>query len=402
MLIRELTLDDHEASARLGGEAFGRPAGAPPPPRPDVLPAGRHVVGAFEDAGEGQELLGRVAAHEYESWWHGQRIATCGIAGVVVAAEHRGRGLLRPLFEAALEGAAGRGEPLSTLFPTATGIYRSLGYEVVTSLDVVELPTSDLAGVRPLDGTRTRRARVEDVPAMRAVYDAWAAAQHGPLSRTGPRFADTDEELLGEFTAVSLAVDAEDRVVGYAAWQRGEGYDLATSVLEVDDLVATTLDGYRALWQLVASHSSVVGRVRVTTSGHDLARLPLPGSGWRPVQRHPYMLRVDDPAGALTAARLSIPGLAPTVLGFAVAGDRLGRADGSYRLEVGAGPGGCERVDRPDDVPVFTPQGLALAFAGAQSCANLRMAGHLTGPDEQDRLWDALLGARPLHVRDYF
>ena len=117
------------------------------------------------------------------------------------------------------------------------------------------------------------------------------------------------------------------------------------------------------------------------------------------------MLRVDDPAGALTAARLALPGLASTVLGFTVAGDRLGRADGTYRLEVGPEPGECTRVDRPDrlpDVPVFTVQGLALAFAGAQSCANLRMAGHLSGPDGQDRLWDALLGARPLHVRDYF
>ena len=363
-----------------------------------MLPAGRHVVGAFE----GEELLGRLAAHVYESWFHGQRIATCGIAGVAVVAEHRGRGLLQPLFAHALEAAGARGESVSTLYPTATGIYRSLGYEVVTSLDIVELATADLVGVRPLLGTRTRRARVEDVPAIREVYDAWAAAQNGPLTRTGPRFAATDEELLGEFTAVSLAIDADDRVVGYAAWQRGEGYDPATSVLEVDDMVATTSDGYRALWQLLGSHSSVIGRVQVTTSGHDLARLCLPTSAWKLFQRNPYMLRVDDPAGALTAARLSLPGLAPTVLELAVAGDRLGRADGTYRLEVGSEPGECTRVERLTDVPTFTAQGLALAFAGAQSCANLRMAGHLTGPDEHDRIWDALLGARPLHVRDYF
>ena len=65
------------------------------------------------------------------------------------------------------------------------------------------------------------------------------------------------------------------------------------------DLLALTADGYRALWSMLASHSSVVGRVRLSTSGHDPARLVLPSSAWTVVERHPYMLRVDDPATAL-------------------------------------------------------------------------------------------------------
>ena len=52
---------------------------------------------------------------------------------------------------------------------------------------------------------------------------------------------------------------------------------------------------------------------------------------------------------------------------------------------------------------VFTPQGLALLFAGAQSCANLRAAGHLSGGDvDQDLDWDALFGGRQQHIRDYY
>jgi hypothetical protein len=52
--------------------------------------------------------------------------------------------------------------------------------------------------------------------------------------------------------------------------------------------------------------------------------------------------------------------------------------------------------------PTFTPNGLALAYAGVQSCANLRFAGLLTGPDTDDARWDALLGGHPFHIRDYF
>lgn len=402
MEIRALTLEDHEASVRLSTEAFGSAPGWTPPPRPDTLPTDRHVVVAVDAAAGGEELLARVAAHEYRSWWHGQRVPTCGIAGVAVAAEHRGSGLLAPLLARALEDGAARGESLSTLYPTATGIYRSLGYEVVSSYDTVEVTMADLARVRPPTGTRTRRARLEDVPAVRAVYDAWSAAQNGPLTRTGPRFTTTDRELLEAFTALTVAVDDSDRVVGFASWDRGSGYGASAAGIEVHDLLALTADGYRALWSMLASHSSVVGRVRLSTSGHDPARLVLPSSAWTVVERHPYMLRVDDPATALTAARPALPGLARTEVGFAVAGDRLGRSDGHYRLTVGAEPGGCERVEPAGGVPVLSPQGLALLYAGVQSCANLRLLGHLHGPVEHDRLLDALLGSRPAHVRDYF
>ncbi|MCU1538217.1 MAG: hypothetical protein JWP82_2568, partial [Humibacillus sp.] len=168
MEIRQLTLDDHVSSYRLGAEAFG----SPPyplvvPEAPTTPPVGREVWGVLD----GESLMARVATHAYESWWHGARVATCGVAGVTVAAERRGEGLLLPLFRAALGAAAERGETLSTLYPTANGIYRSLGYELVSSYDTVEVPTADLAAVRKPVGTHTRRAGPGDVPAIRAVYD---------------------------------------------------------------------------------------------------------------------------------------------------------------------------------------------------------------------------------------
>jgi hypothetical protein len=39
---------------------------------------------------------------------------------------------------------------------------------------------------------------------------------------------------------------------------------------------------------------------------------------------------------------------------------------------------------------------------GVQSCANLRFGGLLSGPDADDGRWDALLGGRPFHIRNYF
>ena len=114
---------------------------------------------------DGDRLAARVAAHSYE-FRRGTAgaVPTCGIASVAVAPERRGEGLLLPVFEAMLGAAAERGEVLSTLFPTANGIYRPLGYELVTSYDTVEVPTAELArgppaGRDPHAPGRRRRTR---------------------------------------------------------------------------------------------------------------------------------------------------------------------------------------------------------------------------------------------------
>lgn len=441
MEIRELTPDDWEGEAALAEEAFGAaPAGSPPRTRPAEPPPGRHGWGAVD----GGRLVAKVVALEQASWWGGVELATCGIAGVAVAAEHRAGGLLAAVMAPLLAQAAERGEVLSTLYPTAPGIYRSLGWELVAALDRVTLPTASLSRVRPPVGVTTRRAEVGDVRAVQELYAAWAAAQNGPLTRTGPRFDRPDAEIHADRGATTLAVDTAGRVVGYASWSRHGGYG-PDGVLEVHDLLAVSADGYRALWQVLASSASVAPTLALRTSGADPARLLLPGVTWSPdpAAHHPYMLRVHDVAGALTARRLALPdGVGPrggagvasgagigsgggvgagvgggggtagpgVAIDLAVAGDRLG-ADGRYRLTLSDGPGRCERlaaggvaVGAPGgvDVPTLTPQGLALLFAGAQTCANLRMLDHLTGPGHHDALLDLLLAGRPLHVRDYF
>lgn len=394
MEIRKLDVADLPLLRDLSDEAWGMPSSGPPPAPRTEIPGGQHFWGAFD----GGRLVANALALEFSSWFGGATVPTCGIASVAVAAEHRGGGLLTRLFEPMLAEAAARGEVLSTLYPTANGIYRPLGYELVTSYDVVRIPTAELGRVRPPTSTTTRRATAADVPALKAVYDTWAAAQNGPLTRAGLRFPATDEELVGEFTGITLAVDADDRVVGFASWDRRGGYGL-DGVLRVWDLLALTADAYRALWGVAASFVTVAPTVSLRTSGADPARLVVPTATWAndATQQHAYSLRVSDVAGAFTAIAPGVPGLTGEVP-FSVVGDAFGVTDGHYLLTLGEG---TERVTSGGG-PTYTTQGVALAFAGAQSSANLRLLGHLTGPDTHDRVLDAALGGRQLHIRDYF
>jgi predicted acetyltransferase len=393
---RRLTREDFDQSMALSREAFGNlPPGATPPSAEDFPRPGFHAFGTFDD----DQLVARVVTREYHSWFGGSEVPTGGIAGVAVAAERRGEKLLDDLFRVALDdGLRERAEVVSTLFATAPGIYRKFGYELFASYDEVEVPTSALAGVRAAERVRTRRATSADFDGVREVYDAWAAAQNGPLTRRGPSFPTDADGFITAFTGVTLAVDDADEVIGFASWERGRGYG-DSSTLEVADLLALSADGYRALWRVLGSFGSVVGRVKVYTSGDDVARLSLPSAHWNVVARSPYMLRVHDVPGAFAARDWPVDG----ELSFTVAGDQVGTTNGSWHLVVEQGKASCTPTADAADAPLLTPAGLALAWAGAQTCANLRMAGHLGGGTAKtEAALDRVLVPRPIHIRDYF
>ena len=391
---RPLTRDDFDQSMGLIREAFGDlPPGTTPqspddPPRP-----GYHAYGTFDD----DHLVARLATRGYHSWFGGSAVPSGGIAGVVVTAERRGEKLLDELFRVALDdGLRERGEAVSTMFCTAPGIYRKFGYEVISSYDTVEVPAAALARIGAPAGVRTRRATPADFDAVCRVYDTWAAAQNGPLTRRGPAFPADAKAFIDAFTGVTLAVDDAGDVVGFASWHRGqETGDSAT--LEVVDLLALRGDAYGALWHVLGSFGSVVGQVRLCTSGHDVARLSLPSAHWKAVEREPYMLRVHDVPGAFAGRDWPVDG----DVAFSVAGDHLGTTNGTWRLVIDRGKATCAPAAAARG-PVLTPGGLALAWAGAQTCANLRMAGHLSGGMENDEALDRVLAPRPIHIRDSF
>jgi predicted acetyltransferase len=392
--IRRLGPGDAEASRQLGFEAFGMPTTAPTEAA-NLDQPGRNHWGCFD----GDLLVAKLADRAYHSWFGGAEVATSGIAGVTVALEHRGRGVLTPLMAAAMESARERGAAISTLFPSAPRVYRRFSYELVSDYMTVRVPTQLLMTVAPPETeVRLRRATQQDVAEIDRIYTTWAAAQNGPLTRSGVSFPTAAEEYVADFDGVTLAVDAEDRVVGFASWDRGRGYR-ADANLEVSDLLALHPDAYRALLRGLGSFASVTGHTKIDTSGADVAQLFLPVLRWETVASDPYMLCVLDVIPALEA-RAYPPDLS-TDLTFGVAAHVLTDVNGGYRLRVSDGRAECVRADPAG--PVLAARGLALLYAGVQSAANLRFAGLLWGgTPADDAILDALFGGRQFHIRDYF
>ena len=391
--VRRLGPEDAAASQRLGWEAFGVPAGAPEPP--ETSQPGWRGWGV-EDGGR---LVAQAGDREYDGWFGGRTLPLAGVADVTVAAEARGRRGLDPLVRAMLEGAHGRGAVMSTLFPTAPRIYRRFGYESFATMRWVDVPSGALAALPEASGVVLRRAAVEDVPRVRALYAAWASGLDGTLTREGISFPATDAEVLGAVTGTTLAEDTAGRPLGYASWTRGPGR-AGQPDLVVTDLVAGSREAYGALLRMLGSFASVAATVRLRTTGDDRLRLLLPTADWSPVHENLCMLKVLDVERAFTGARCAT-GLTLRS-GFTVAGDVLADVNGSYAVEAEAGRVRCVRAGATDD-RTLAPRGLALLVTGAAPCRDLRVLGLLTGGDPaQDADWDALVAGRVRGVLDYF
>lgn len=395
--IREAGAQDAEAVWQLGNEAFnGLPE--PPPAYPDPVPPGCSVLVTCDATGA---IVGKCRDRQFDSWWNGRVVPIAGVAGVVVDPEHRGAGLMRPMIRDLLRRARERGAIMSTLFPSAPGIYRGLGYETVCAWDVVELPTADLAEVRTDPAVTLRRARLEDVPTIRALYATWASRFDGPLVRAGANFPASDGELLSSCTGITLAEDATG-VQGYAGWQRRGSYS-SDGHLELEELVALTPGALRGLVASLGSNHSVARTIRRVVNGPDPIAALLPQSRGITIRQSPYMLALLDVPAALqtlAARRVAVD------LTFTVTGHPLDD-DTAYRLVVRDGEATCETLSTvepgaSDAYPLVTAAGLAGLATGALPVADARDRGLLTGPDNDDWCWAAVFGGRPIRVFDGF
>lgn len=404
--IRPLSGSEKHQARRLAWEAFGfpAPAGHGPAADADDLYAGSgptaqdwpgpgfHTVAAFDDG----ELQGQVMAREFHTWVQDQRVPTCGVAGVTIAAEHRGAGLITPLLRRLLTQARQRGDAIATLYATAPGIYQRFGFETVSAAHTVTVPTTAAAAVRRGAPVRLRRAREADVPALRTCYLRWAAARTGALDRVAPSFQRTAAQVVARYDAITMALAQDGSCLGYACWNRG---GIGSDVLKVQEFIATDEAAYRALWRMFGSFSSVAARIELRTCAADAARTFLPTNHWDVADGEPYMLRLLDVPAALGMRKAARAG----EVRFSVTGDECGLIEGTYRVRGADGTISCAPGEGTGREMVLTAGGLSGWYAGVLSVPDLVDTGRLTGGTPQDReALGALLVHQPWQIHDEF
>jgi GNAT superfamily N-acetyltransferase len=401
LLIRQLSQDDDlDVEVELRHQAFG--------PMDDAgrdrtlavaaesVAAGRHV-GAFD----GGRLIGTARYLDMRQWWHGRSLPMAGVAGVKVAPEARGRGVGKALMSELTGLIAGRGYPVSVLYPATTPLYRSLGWELAGGLYHATVPARALGTLVPPDvGTlpppaALRRAGPDDAARVIEVIGAvHEAARHcGPNTRAP---GDLRRQLSDPHLLSYLAAD------GFLAyrWQNGN------RELLVECAVAASAQTTREIWSVVASHASIADRVRALLAPDDPVAWLTREAELDLAERTPWMLRVLDAPAAIAARGFAAAAMVTAVL--ELDDPQLPANSGRWTLEVSGGKGTLSpsRTDNHGPVPPARPvslgaRGFAALFAGTP-LPTLRRAGLAAGgdPGTDDAVDGAFAGTA--FLLDYF
>jgi predicted acetyltransferase len=440
--------DDFGAELDLMNRAFGFSDSEGRLARSRRYAAAGQLLGVFD----GPALIASARYLDIRQWWRGRPVRAAAIAAVKVAPEERGRGAGRLLMTELLRLTAGRGFPLSVLYPSTTGLYRSVGYELAGGQYQIVVPTRSLRALLPPDAAAAPAAPAGGGsagrdPAGRDPADAVdAVAGRVGLRRAGP--AEAAEMVKVEescriaamdcgpitYGAADLAglVDDED-IYCYLApdgllvyrWNRPE------DELTVYSLVAGSAATARALWSVVASHGTMVARARAFIGPADPVNWLLSEPDAELSRAEPWMLRLLDPAAAI--AGRGYPAGARAVVPLELTDNVFPAHSGRWLLEIASGEA---RLSRPDQGNVGTgpgstgpgstepggtgpggtgpggaagsatgplrlgSRGLAALYAGTP-LRTLRIAGLVTGAEDSDEALDEAFGCTA-HMFDYF
>ncbi|ROQ39974.1 putative acetyltransferase [Frondihabitans sp. PhB188] len=267
------------------------------------------------------------------------------VSDVTVRPTHRRRGMLRTLMTERLAAAAASGHALAALTASESTIYRRFGYGPATRKRTVvlerDVPVTLLA--QP-----TGRVEMASPTSLAAIAPRVFARFHettpGSVDRQGQYSnlyngltygtAKPDDELRA-----AIHVPDSGEADGYVLYSMRE--EAGASVLEIADLVSATADAFLGLWDFLGS-VDLVQRIRWSKAPVETPLLhALTASRSLQTERESdhVWLRVLDVQKALSARPYARDGEITLRVH-----DKLGHAEGTFRLEVVDGVGHATRI----------------------------------------------------------
>jgi len=331
---------------------------------------------------------------------------------VKVAPEERGRGVGTAMMARMVRDLADRGYPVSALYPATAPLYRSFGWEIAGGKYETVIPARSLASmigpddsVPPAPPAPGSPARGPNSPAQaaglrRATSDDGAAIVavkslvHARLRHCGPNTREPWELRSWLDDPEHFAYLANDGFLSYR-WARH------ADEIDVEELIAASAATARALWQILASHSTMATRIRACLPPDDPVHLVTREPDAELRRTEPWMLRIVDAAAAIGARgfRAGVSVSVPLDLADHV----LPANAGHWRLEVAGGKGSFERAggDAAAGALRLGARGFAAVFAGS-AVGPLRLAGLVAGGDPAaDEALEAAFRGQAFMIDEY-
>jgi len=364
-------------------------------------------------ARQGEAVAAGLLLIPMGQWFGGRAVPMTGLAGVGVPAERRGRGAARSLLHAALDELHAAGVALSTLYPSTTTLYRSVGFEVAGGRYALELRLGELRARRADRADRelaVRRATPADEPAIAEVAREAARRGAGQLDR-GPYIWRRVRQPRGRIVR-DLVIAGENGLEGYAYLSqrevpRGEGHEY--EVVATDAAAVTPAAGRRLL-ALLGDHSGIARRAVLYGGPAHPLLMQLSERHYAVSLVDPWMLRIVDLRAALE--QRGWPAGVAGELALELTDELLPGNAGTWNVKVAAGsasvtsPASSRRTTRGGAAgsPALRldVRGLAPLYSGHLSPWQLRQAGLLDGDEAALDLAAALFAGPAPAMSDMF
>ncbi|AEB46807.1 GNAT family N-acetyltransferase [Micromonospora maris] len=305
---------------------------------------------------DGPEVVGTTAAFTRALGVPGGEVAAAHVSMVGVAPTHRRRGLLTALMRRQLrEVHAARREPVTVLWASEGRIYPRFGYGLAAQRLQLTGDTNELRLPPPTaDEGRLRLDRPADRLAdLSRVYDTVRAGRPGWSARDDRwwRYVLLDPEAhRGGATERRVVLhEGADGVDGYGLFRTksdwdGTGPKCQTSV---DEVVATSVAGYRAIWRMLLS-IDLTRQVSFLRAAVDepLLRLVDEPRRLNPRLVDALWVRVVDVPAAMAARRYATD----VDVVIEVSDDLLPENTGRWRLQGGPKTASCVPANGPADL----------------------------------------------------
>jgi predicted acetyltransferase len=330
-------------------------------------------------------------------WFGGRSVPMSGIAGVGVPVDHRGGGHAMELMRACVEELAADGVPLSALYPSTARLYRKAGWEIAGHRYIALVPPANI-GISD-HGLTVRKITEADEPAIAEVSNKLAANNPGYLDRG--QYIWNRIRSPRDMTTHRFLVERDGKVDGYVYFvqvdTKGYKYDV-----RLTDIAALSPEAGRRLLAVLADHGTLSEEVAFASAPHDPLLNLMPDRPWELKVKDPWMLRIVDVAGALTARGWPAGLTAELVLD--VRDDIVEANNGPWLLEIADGAAKVSKADAgaSADALSMDVRGLAALYTGHLPPAALEQAGLLTGGQSARRLAAAAFAGPAPAMLDMF
>ncbi len=331
---------------------------------------------------DGTELVATAGAFTRELGVPGGSVPAAHVTLVGVAPTHRRRGLLTAMMHRQLRQIHdARREPIAVLWASEGRIYPRFGYGLAAQRVLVSGETTELRLPAPApDEGRLRLGSPADrQPDLARVYDRARADRPGWSARDERWWryvlGDPESQRGGATERRVVLHEGPDGIDGYGLFRTKGEWDGGgpRGTTTVDEVVATSAAGYRAIWRMLLS-IDLTRQLSWARAAVDEPLLRLVNEPRRLNARmvDALWVRVVDVPAALAARRYA----ADVDVTIEVTDDLLKENTGRWRLHGGPAEASCTPASGPADLACDV-RSLGELFLGGTGLTALADAGRV-------------------------